>query len=664
MLIDVKKREEPKETVKEPPKAVHPVKSTEPKDVVDASKTASSVKSSGDLDNKEYQDSKIKVFSVQSKENGKRKWDKKFPCLFCTKLFPKLPRHYKCRHKSEPQIKQLILLEPSSKDNEEIKSKKKKSRKNLIERLRKMGTNRHNITVLKQGAGELIVEKRSSKQFQKHYTEYLPCEFCLGFYNRSDLHRHLKTCNMKKDNEVSSQKSNRVQGIASMLLPVGDSVSTALMDIFKRMKVDEVSAYCKIDDLIIKFGNKLCHKHWNNGDQSKYISNKLRELSRLTLKLKSCNPSVKCLDDIISPLLFPEVLLAVRQLCGWNEESNTVQTPSLGIKIGQLLGKISGLVVSKAITEGNPESRKRGKDFIALLDREWDDEISKVNRTELETRRWNKPQLIPLTEDLQILNKHLSSVQANSIEVIKNDKFDETAFKDLATSTLSSIIVFNRRRQGEASKLTLAHMDPKEDEINPEVLDSLTEFEKNLCKTMRRIEIRGKRGRKVPLILSKANEKAIQILINNRMHIAVKSENPYVFPVSTSLNHIRGNDALRKHVNLCELKRPDVITSTKLRKHIATFSQLLNLEENELEMLATFLGHDITVHREYYRLPEHTMQLAKCGKLLTILSEENGKDYLGKRLDEIDLQLNGKSDIYICWIFYYIKTRDLLGYKY
>ena len=45
---------------------------------------------------------------------------------------------------------------------------------------------------------------------------------------------------------------------------------------------------------------------------------------------------------------------------------------------------------------------------------------------------------------------------------------------------------------------------------------------------------------------------------------------------------------------MCDLKSPDNITSTKLRKHIATKCQLMNLEQRELEMEARYLGHDIT----------------------------------------------------------------------
>ena len=70
----------------------------------------------------------------------------------------------------------------------------------------------------------------------------------------------------------------------------------------------------------------------------------------------------------------------------------------------------------------------------------------------------------------------------------------------------------------------------------------------------------------------------------------------------------------------------------------ATLSQLLNLQENELELLANHLGHDITVHREFYRLPEDTFNLAKVGKLLLAL-EKVVSQYTGKTLNEIEMDL-------------------------
>lgn len=46
-------------------------------------------------------------------------------------------------------------------------------------------------------------------------------------------------------------------------------------------------------------------------------------------------------------------------------------------------------------------------------------------------------------------------------------------------------------------------------------------------------------------------------------------------------------------------------------KHKATLSQILNLKDSELDTLANYLGHDIRTHRQYYRLPEESLQVAK-----------------------------------------------------
>jgi hypothetical protein len=66
-------------------------------------------------------------------------------------------------------------------------------------------------------------------------------------------------------------------------------------------------------------------------------------------------------------------------------------------------------------------------------------------------------------------------------------------------------------------------------------------------------------------------------------------------------------------------------------------SQVLNLKENQLDQLAQFMGHDIAIHREFYRLPNDIVQTAQVCKVL--LSMENGTiaNYRGKSMDDIDV---------------------------
>ena len=56
-----------------------------------------------------------------------------------------------------------------------------------------------------------------------------------------------------------------------------------------------------------------------------------------------------------------------------------------------------------------------------------------------------------------------------------------------------------------------------------------------------------------------------------------------------------------------------------------------------MDMLATFFGHDIRVHKEFYRLPMDTMQVAKLSKVFMAAGSGKIEQYSGKTLSEIPL---------------------------
>ena len=115
-------------------------------------------------------------------------------------------------------------------------------------------------------------------------------------------------------------------------------------------------------------------------------------------------------------------------------------------------------------------------------------------------------------------------------------------------------------------------------------------------------------------------------LVKHRAAVGVDQSNRYVFaaPTRCSKNFLRGYDCLSAVVDRLPLKEPSAIKSTKLRKYIATVSQIVDLNSSELDWLARHLGHDISVHRDYYRLHEHTIELSKVSRLLTKAMQQNG----------------------------------------
>ncbi|KAK0142631.1 hypothetical protein N1851_019441 [Merluccius polli] len=165
-------------------------------------------------------------------------------------------------------------------------------------------------------------------------------------------------------------------------------------------------------------------------------------------------------------------------------------------------------------------------------------------------------------------------------------------------------------------------------ELNPDIVRGLTEFERKLAEHFERVEIQGKRSRKVPVLLTPDMIAAMDLLMKSRKIYQVHKENVYI-----------GSNCFRKYAKQCGAKNPEALTSTRLRKQVTTLSTLLNLKEKD--RLATFLGHDICVHREFYRVPESILHLAKVSKQL-IAIEKGRLPYLqGKGLDDIEVNPEG-----------------------
>ncbi|XP_023312184.1 uncharacterized protein LOC111692412 [Anoplophora glabripennis] len=155
----------------------------------------------------------------------------------------------------------------------------------------------------------------------------------------------------------------------------------------------------------------------------------------------------------------------------------------------------------------------------------------------------------------------------------------------------------------------------------------------------KRIVIRGKRGRGVPVLFSKDVQNHIKILMSLRADITQKP-NLYLFGNPSTKNPIYGYKILRKYAVACGAKNPDALTCTRLRKHLATLTQLFHLTENDMEQLSSFMGHTLGVHRSSYRLPDDVYQTAKISKLLLLMEKGEAGQFKGKTLDDININID------------------------
>lgn len=184
----------------------------------------------------------------------------------------------------------------------------------------------------------------------------------------------------------------------------------------------------------------------------------------------------------------------------------------------------------------------------SIIEKQWSYEISTNACKEIYQKKWNKPAYLPLTSDIKIFRDYLISVQNKSVKELKENPNNFKAYRELQESILSQLILLNRRRSGEVQRVLLETYLFAPSEISQEEVHlSLTQMEKQLTKQFKRIVIRGKRGRGVPILFTPNMQKTIKFLINIREATNfIDKENPFLFALPNSINCLRGSDAMRK----------------------------------------------------------------------------------------------------------------------
>lgn len=398
-------------------------------------------------------------------------------------------------------------------------------------------------------------------------------------------------------------------------MPVSSAVSEPFREhIVTRMANDDVSLTARNDKDIVYFGQRMFQKHAKNPHQFSYIRQKMRELARFVQSARVIDPTIVKLRDCIDPLKFPVCVKAVNHLCGYDENTMLFATPSLARKVGHSLHKVARKIKIEAATSGDKDLREKAVHFIEVYVEEWDTDVSHAALETANIQKYNKPTRVPLAQDLKALTLHLKQKAEELAIVFENSKSTHVEWRELCEVTLAQLVLFNKKRAGEAERLEVKqYLDGIDHGKNmqEEVVLSLSPLERKLAEVIDRVEIRGKRGRCVAILLPENLRRQLDLLLKYRTISKVEKQNIYMFarPGETQFP-VRATDALRRFARECGAKHPELLTSISFRKHVAVMSQMLNLKENELDILAGFLGHDVRIHREFYRLPQDVLQVS------------------------------------------------------
>jgi len=514
-------------------------------------------------------------------------------------------RHLETIHRNESDVKKFAIL-----------PRKHPERLQIIETIRKNGNFIFN-TQAQLNTGQLIVSRRPNKKYDKDATDFTASVKCKGFFAKSTIRHHSRTCLNK---QFKKQRNIMVMGrqITGRLHPKANETFRKI--VFPVMNDDKVTRIVRYDELLITYANKMCEKY-KAQHQHDMIRARLRLLGRFLLVLKNINTNIQDFQSLYHSRLYEDRISAINIIAGHDNDTQLYKTPAVASNLSTLIKYVGNILIAECIKKEDEDKKKLVKDFMKLF---IVDVSTSVNRTVKETQsayKRHKKINLPTLEDIKKLHRHLMDQKTAAYAALK-ESFSYEKWLALAKVTLTSIHVFNRRRAGEIERAQIEDFTnyvKVNKNMYSDIYKSLFEEDRKIAEKYVRFCIRGKLGRTVPVLLSNEMFDCVTLLLKFRTKANIPKKNPFIFRLpglnQNRYRYLRACVLMRKFARECNANE-STLRGTTLRKHIATHCIQFNLNDTEVSDLVTFMGHADKIHKEHYRQPQASSDILQISRYL------------------------------------------------
>lgn len=544
------------------------------------------------------------VNTVVKNEYGK-KVKKPHLCPYCLKDQKNLTEHVKRRHPTQPDVIKMVA------DMKKNPGSKEPSKKLIFVADIMYNTDK------KLNKGNLRVCR--APQSTKTANDFTNCPKYNMTLSAAEFRFHATSC-MKISGKFCR---NLVQLGKDYIKKCSPLACEALkIKVLFRMRNDTITRGLKYDDLIIVYGNELVY-HLRKDHHRGNISNQLRRLERLKIAY-----GVKKFCDAIHPSDSVKMVEAIEKLARGSSDKNFTDDltyPTLAQNLRTLVVAVCESFKNSLVKEDKLTMSVRVQNYIDCFSRDFRTRLSRLCQESHSSQRRHKDTSLPSQEDICKLYNYLKNKRMELCKSLKNT-FSEKTYLELQKVTLCSLQVYNRRRPGDVERILLEDYttmkqlnteDTKNFHLSPGLIDLSREF--SLLYT------RGKLNRDIKLLVTPDVRVCIDVLLESRHMMNISPRNKYLFglPVTPiyDTRHPSAYVILNRIVKSLDLENNSLITATKLRKHLATSCIKLNLSDNELIDLASFMGHNVNVHKSVYRKNQVQSEIPK---FLTFISAAMG----------------------------------------
>ena len=547
-------------------------------------------------------------------ERSKAKYKKPpRPCFFCRKNQTRYKRHVLAKHKTHPLVAPLLDMVPKEVDR-------------YIDKFRREGIRKYNISVLKSGGTSFMRQRISTNNSNKEVP--IMCTGCKGFFSKTYKARHQLICPANEGINIM------IPMISITESEVIDGYNDEFKELLNTLRLDDVGAYVKKDKIILMIDSKAFNSLRRKRDKiigaQKTVRAQMRLLTRLYLSfqktyknqtlIKLDNPSnnaadlfrregITVLGDAINNLTESTEENEFNEMAG----SVIGQKSGLKINILNLLKLTSKYMIGYYLMMNMDDKSKSVVDFLQVL-KLFENEIFGDAYHDLNFRRnvnSRKPVNLPNDDDVQMLMKECIEI----MKALDEFEFPAESYADIRAAALTFLIIYNARRGGEPGRLFLFQWQEalRGDWIEKGELPEDIDTDGTLVTF-----ITGKGAdHLVSILFPPEVQKAVSYLTNKEVrHLAgVADKNPYVFSsMKNSMGYASGWHCIN-HI-LQKLNRKGAINATRNRHRIASILGKLQLSEKEKNLVFKHFGHSKHINENRYQAANGSSQINATGKRL------------------------------------------------
>ena len=495
-------------------------------------------------------------------------------CIFCQSMKSKLSVHIKEQHGEEERVKIALLLPKSERDA-------------AFQGFKKEGILKQNKEEVKKANPKYSRERSSN---HKHAGELVMCSICEGFYSKVYIKRHQDQCMKQSQSSNCDTKPIRL----NMFERFTDKEDTRfVMNVLGKFRDDAVGKMCTTDPVLMEIGKKLWSKEKRKVDRKAEVRRGvMRDMRRIgTFYQEMLNSEEKLgplkvkkgdVSDIFHCRNFKHLEEAV--------ETMTLKEDQSGIKAGlkhclyYLLKTASRIVKVLYILDNDDEAANGVDKFVSLFEMNhnfiFGDASYQINNARESKLR--RPAERPLENDMSILRDYI----LNRTEELLRDEYEFMnlhQYIELRNLTLCRLTLFNARRGGEPAQLVTKHWEDAESGawLDQQNMGQLNPLDAAIASTLKIAFQTGKRNALVPILFPKDTVEPLKVLSSEevRSSVGISSENKFLFPSTTSDDHVSGwhvLDSICRKLNLGKM-----VNATKNRHRISTAFALLDVPQED-----------------------------------------------------------------------------------